>query len=316
MAFESWIAVAGFLLAAYAIVANDAIQTLGTFLSSNAKRPWWVLWLFASSILTTVLVYGWWAYDGDVSYGRLSSIPPSSSWVVLVPPLVLLVLTRLGAPVSTTFLVLTAFAPRALESMVFKSLLGYGVAFFVSAWLYRVIAKRFEGWVARNRGKPPGRTWTVLQWLSTGFLWSQWLIQDLANVFVFLPRRLPLPWLLFSLFTMLLLHAILFAQRGGGIQKIVLNKTHTEDIRSATVIDFVYGLLLLFFKELSHVPMSTTWVFLGLLAGRELMVGYKLSVRRTEVTTMMIARDVGLAALGLFVSVGIALMLPYLAAAF
>lgn len=33
------VAIIGFLLAAYSIVANDAIQTLGTFLSSNAKRP-------------------------------------------------------------------------------------------------------------------------------------------------------------------------------------------------------------------------------------------------------------------------------------
>ena len=58
---------AGFLLAAYSIVANDAIQTLGTFLSSNEQRPWWVLWLYACSILCTVLVYGWFTNFGDVA---------------------------------------------------------------------------------------------------------------------------------------------------------------------------------------------------------------------------------------------------------
>jgi len=41
-------ALIGFLFAAYAIVANDVIQTLGTFLASNAKRPWLILWAFAS----------------------------------------------------------------------------------------------------------------------------------------------------------------------------------------------------------------------------------------------------------------------------
>lgn len=46
----------GFLLAAYSVVANDAIQTLGTFLSSNSHRPWWVLWLFAGGILTAVFI--------------------------------------------------------------------------------------------------------------------------------------------------------------------------------------------------------------------------------------------------------------------
>ena len=43
----------------------------------------------------------------------------------------------------------------------------------------------------------------------------------------------------------------------------------TQDTRSATIIDFIYGLILLIFKEWSNMPMSTTWVFLGLLAGRE-----------------------------------------------
>lgn len=53
------LAVAGFLLADYSIVANGAIQTLGAFLSSNQHRPWWLLWLFASTVLVAVLVYGW-----------------------------------------------------------------------------------------------------------------------------------------------------------------------------------------------------------------------------------------------------------------
>ena len=33
----------GFLFAAYAAVANDSIQTLGTFIASNQDRKWWVL---------------------------------------------------------------------------------------------------------------------------------------------------------------------------------------------------------------------------------------------------------------------------------
>ncbi len=41
----------GFMFAAYAIVANDVIQTLGTFLASNSKRHWLVLWAFAASII-------------------------------------------------------------------------------------------------------------------------------------------------------------------------------------------------------------------------------------------------------------------------
>jgi hypothetical protein len=68
----------------------------------------------------------------------------------------------------------------------------------------------------------------------------------------------------------------IFYSRGGAIQEIVKAKTNTVDIRSATIIDFLYALILLFFKEFSKVPMSTTWVFLGLLAGREIAIRYQL----------------------------------------
>ncbi len=105
--------VIGFCLAAYSIVGNDVPQTLGTFISSNAHRPWWVLWLFISTILVVVLIYGWYASGvGDASYGRLETIPfPEGgvTWLYIVPPILLLFLTKYGIPVSTTFLVLTDF---------------------------------------------------------------------------------------------------------------------------------------------------------------------------------------------------------------
>ena len=34
----------GFAMAGYSAIANDSIQTLGTFLATNKKQPWWVLW--------------------------------------------------------------------------------------------------------------------------------------------------------------------------------------------------------------------------------------------------------------------------------
>jgi hypothetical protein len=119
--------VIGFCLAAYSIVGNDVPQTLGTFISSNAHRPWWVLWLFISTILVVVLIYGWYASGvGDASYGRLETIPfPEGgvTWLYIVPPILLLFLTKYGIPVSTTFLVLTIFSPASLGSMMVKSMI-------------------------------------------------------------------------------------------------------------------------------------------------------------------------------------------------
>ena len=50
-------ALIGFFFAAYAVIANDSIQTLGTFLASNSHRPWWALWIFAAGIMVAALLF-------------------------------------------------------------------------------------------------------------------------------------------------------------------------------------------------------------------------------------------------------------------
>jgi len=301
--------VIGFVLAAYSVVANDSIQTLGTFLASNAHRPWWVLWLFSSSILVLVLLYSWFTNGGDPSYGRLEKFPPPPggvSWIHVAAPLILLLLTRFGIPVSTTFLVLSVFAPQNIDSMLMKSIMGYVVAFVVAIVVYALVIGRVTEYLQRVKDEPTPAYWMVLQWLSTGFLWSQWLIQDLANLFVFLERPLPGTWLVFSIAVLLSMQGVIFYQLGGRIQRIVTSKTMTADIRSATIIDLIFGIILLVFKEWNNMPMSTTWVFLGLLAGREL--GMRLRVGGHLLTTWRaIGSDAAKALAGLVVSVALAL---------
>ena len=298
----------GFMLAAYSVVGNDVIQTLGTFLSSNSRRPWWVLFLFAGSILTFTLVYGWTHYGGDVSYERLSKypLPDPMQWYYLFPPLILLLITRLGLPVSTTFMVLTFFNPENLNSMLVKSVSGYAVAFVAAIILFVAIASIVEKRFIENeitvREK---QIWTVLQWCSTGFLWSQWLIQDFANIYAYLPRSLSGTQLIASIAILLAALAFIFYSKGGKIQQIVLRKTNTTDVRSATIIDATYALILLFFKNISNIPMSTTWVFIGLLAGRELAIRWRLHKKLQRPELKDVVLDLGRVSLGLVVSIGL-----------
>lgn len=327
-------AIFGFLVASYSIVANDAIQTLGTFLSSNSERSWQTLWLYACSIIVAVMLYGYFALNADIAFGRLNSIPyPEGGiqWWHAVPPLVLLALTRFGIPVSTTFLVLTLFAltggaatEGVLQKMMLKSALGYVVAFAAGGVIYYLVAHSFERWVLKTRHQQPAGYWVILQWCSTAFLWSQWLMQDLANIFVYLPRqtiengngvevRFEPELLVFATAVMLLLHAYIFATRGGEIQKIVLAKTNTTDIRAATLVDFLYGLVLLVFKEMSDIPMSTTWVFLGLLAGREIAISWMIGARTRREAALDVGKDMGRALFGLIVSVVLAFGMPWVA---
>ena len=85
----------GFMLAAYAVIGNDSVQTLGTFIASNIRVfKWYWLWLAASVVLTFTLIYGWHVNDGDISYGRLAKIPPVQiEWYHAAAPAVLVVLT-------------------------------------------------------------------------------------------------------------------------------------------------------------------------------------------------------------------------------
>ncbi len=328
-------ALIGFLLAAYSIIANDSIQTLGTFLSSNAKRHWITLWIYASAIIIAVMAYGYFTLDSDIAFGRLNKIPyPEGGiqWWHALPPLVLLFLTRFGIPVSTTFLVLTVFiltGGEATEGKFFsvlnKSLMGYVVAFLAGGFVYVLISRMWERWIANTKDTEPGLHWVALQWLSTAFLWSQWLMQDLANIFVFLPRTTETladgsiavsiaPGLvIFGCIAIVLMQGYTFATRGGEIQKIVLSKTNTTDIRAATLVDFIYGLILFYFKELNDIPMSTTWVFLGMLAGREMAISYVAGLRSRKEAFFDIGTDIVRAGIGLIISVILAFGVPWLA---
>ena len=91
-AIARWI---GFLFAGYAAIGNDSIQTIGTFLASNKKQPWWLLWLFMGSIFFATALYSFIQYGGDVSYGRLSTkgfsqTPQAFSFLQIAAPLFLL----------------------------------------------------------------------------------------------------------------------------------------------------------------------------------------------------------------------------------
>ncbi|MDX1478510.1 MAG: hypothetical protein R3301_12440 [Saprospiraceae bacterium] len=298
----------GFILAGYSVVGNDVIQTLGTFLSSNSRRPWWLLFLFAGSILAGTLIYGWSVNDGDVSYARLSEypLPQPMGWFYVLPPLVLMAITRVGIPVSTSFLILTFFNEENLGDMLTKSVSGYGVAFVVAIVVYFLITRLLERrFIEIPITKRQRNYWTIAQWLSTGFLWSQWLIQDFANIFAYLPRSLSGGQLAISLVILLGMLAFIFYSQGGAIQKIVLAKTNTTDIRSATIIDFIYGMILLYFKELNEVPMSTTWVFIGLLAGREIAIRWRMHSKVDKRALKDVGQDLAKVTFGLVVSIGL-----------
>jgi hypothetical protein len=269
--------------------------------------------MFIGGIFLLTVTYSWFMYDGDVSHQRLSTpalavAPSSFSFLQLAVPVFLLIITRLRMPVSTTFLILSCFSAdlAGITGMLIKSLGGYVTAFTVGMIVWMLVSR----WISKNFTGPAKPYWRIIQWITSGCLWSVWVMQDIANVAVYLPRSLSTGQFLgFTIFIFLGL-GILFYLRGDKIQKIVTEKSHVTDVRSATIIDFIYAILLFFFKELSNIPMSTTWVFIGLLAGRELAMsimdknGHGKPIARA---LKLIRLDALYAGIGLLVSIILAI---------
>jgi hypothetical protein len=327
-------------------MGNDALQTLGPFLASQRGRGGRGPQALAlAATLCAVLLLSWWAGGGDPAWGRLDRFPLPDPFRPrdLLPLGALLLLTRLGLPASTSFLLLTALAPPQLGGMVRKSLAGYGVAFALAALAYGGLAPWLEGRGALSasaateeaveavaveaaakvaaakvagaevagaaaEGRSGEGVWLALQWLATLALWSQWLAQDLANIYVYLPRRLNLAELLVTLVVLCGAAWLLVALGGGPIQERLRGKRNSADPRAMTVVTLLYGGVLALFLGGDRLPLSTSWLFLGLLAGRE--VG--LACRGRGLPVPQLARELSgdllRAAAGLATSLAVALL--------
>jgi len=304
----------GFGLAGYSVIANDSIQTLGTFIASKQKWfKWYTLASAASFVMILAITWGWYSYDGDISYGRLNRIPfQEIQWYHAVAPAILLVLTRVGIPVSTTFLVLSAFASTVvLEKMLVKSIVGYGIAAAVAYMCWVVISKFINEKFDEVTEDKWISFWRNSVWVTSGWLWWVWLSHDVANIAVYLPRQLDLSLLLIVLAYFSVLIFYIFYIHGGPIQKVVLDKTGTRYARSATIINVIYAAVLYYFKELNDIPMSTTWVFVGLLCGRELAISTMNKDYKFKYVFPLIGKDFAKMIFGLSVSVAIVLAIHY-----
>jgi len=114
------------------------------------------------------------------------------------------------------------------------------------------------------------------------------------------------------LLILFLLLFYIFYINGGTIQKVVLDKTGTRYARSATIINVIYAAVLYYFKELNDLPMSTTWVFVGLLCGRELAISTMNKDYKFKYVFPLIGKDFVKMIFGLSVSVGIVLAIHYI----
>lgn len=88
------------------------------------------------------------------------------------------------------------------------------------------------------------------------------------------------------------------------------------DVRFVIIIDFIYGLVLLYFKELNNVFMSIIWVFFGLLVGWEIVVCYWLEKKVVGKIWKMFGMDLVKVFFGLVVSIVLVFIMCWLIGGF
>tara|TARA_B000000437_G_C11626913_1_gene297828 strand:- start:312 stop:935 length:624 start_codon:yes stop_codon:yes gene_type:complete len=199
--------------------------------------------------------------------------------------------------------VLSAFASTfVLEKMLVKSFAGYGVAAVSAYIIWAVVTK----WMSNIQVGGSERNWRIAQWTVTGWLWWTWLSHDMANMAVFLPREVDALTLAGISALFIAGMGWMFKEQGGKIQNVVISKTDTNYVKSATLIDLVYLVILWYFKQYNNIPMSTTWVFIGLLSGRELAIAtFSGGVKNLKEVFPIVAGDFGKLMVGVAASMGI-----------
>jgi len=95
---------------------------------------------------------------------------------------------------------------------------------------------------------------------------------------------------------------------GGPIQGRLRSKCRLADLRATTVISLLYGLVLLLFLGGDRLPMSTSWLFLGLLAGREVGLTCRGTGQPAGAMVQDLTWDLLRAAAGLATSLVVALL--------
>jgi hypothetical protein len=104
-----------------------------------------LLWAFFAIPAVLTIVSSWVNFNGDISFERLASkgydeTPTEYTFVQAIAPMILLILTRLRIPASTSLLLLALFSSSrdSFVKVVVKSMTGYAVSFGATIVFYTV----------------------------------------------------------------------------------------------------------------------------------------------------------------------------------
>jgi len=268
------------------------------------------MWLYIGSLFIITMLIGWFGFNHELDFERLHNIPynPNFNIMHFIAPILLIALTCNKVPVSTTFLILSVFSTQdILGFMLIKTFAGYILSFIFSflswSFLHKFFKKFFE-----DKSEIRIKKWRIFQWASSGALWVAWLIQNTSNMVVYIPREITAYELILIIVLGLIMVGFTIYNRGGPIQEIVEEKTDIKNIHSTSMINLNLAIMILIMTYIGTIPIATTWIFIGILGGRELAITLNgdnqlLSIKdRNRKAIKSILKDLALAGFGIVVS--------------
>ncbi len=303
--FFNWFMIA---VSSYTVIGNNYIQTIGSFIVNNKQKSI-NIWIFLSiSFIATTLI-SWFIYEGGVDYLLLKNIEYQKDLdiIIVLIPLLLNIFTKYGIPVSATFLIIPLFGTsNTIHIMITKTITSYFLAFMVSFFIWSFIYKNLTN-IIKNTNEEVNKFWNIIEYITTGLVWIAWNILSICVFVVFVDRQFNIYELvIFNLIVIFILY-LLINNSGGKIEKIIKEKRGSNNKKTTAIFNLLFAIILLYLQFFSNVPLTTTWVFLGLLAGKELAMTYVesnlfVSGRNMKASLAKIIVDLNKAVIGIVFS--------------
>jgi hypothetical protein len=311
----NWIAM---IIASFAIVGNDSPQLIGTYLATRRNEKWYETFAFVAIIFVVILTLCWFVYNQEVHFSILNNVTQRKiNKYYLIAPLILLFLTHNGIPTSSTFLMLSVFLDKNnIIYMLTKTAASYFVSFAASAYIFSMILKKYRKYLLNTTSTEDKYLyiWNYLQIISTVLLVINWLCFSISNITVFLPRKLnPHDFLLF-MFILLYTLASVLSNKSNKMQEILSSKKNANNLKINVLINLLFSTILFVFKVISNISIATTFVFLGILAGKEVAIAFSESDifgKTYKKTILTVLRDINKCILGVCVSLAFVIFINF-----
>lgn len=301
--FFNWFMLA---ITCYTLIANNYIQSIGTFIINNKiKFKSNLIFITLSFTLSTLI--SWLIFDGNIDYNLLNNIEYKKNLAIamIFIPLLLNVFTKYGIPVSATFLVIPLFSDsNTLNTMLIKTTTSYFLAFMVSFFIWNFIKKHFNHLMKMDA--KPNLFWNIMEYVTTSLVWIAWNMLNICVFVVFVDRKFNIYELIAVSLIVLVVLYIIMTGNNKQIEEIINEKNETENKKSIAVFNLVFALILIYIEFFSNVPLTTTWVFLGLLAGKDLSDSFSENIifsnSKTKKSILKIIKDLHKAIVGIVFS--------------